>query len=200
MQRLYLVPIESVAMPSGGTARGPKYFSWRYDPDPPGIAGWAMMDYGFMPSALLLATAISDADDATLRAHPDVYAFPQALAGAIAPADTIDAFCEGIGIPTNWVTPSTTYLALLRCLAGTFQFMQRYGSLSGGQALLGGTVTLATRYRDLSAQQQSWFSQTVASLGYDPAIINANNTLRQMLKLAGDAWGARSFFLGGMEF
>jgi len=196
MNRLYLLPIEQVA-----NYRGPKYFAWRYDPDPPGIASpWNMMSYGFMPWALLYARDISVVDDAALLSYADVYAFPiTGLNVAIPGGDALRAFCEDINVPTDWATSSTTYLELLRMLAGVFQFAQRYHGLSG-QPLFGAGVTLSTRYRNLTSQQQAWFTATVESFGYPGAIINQNSTFRQMLKLAGDAWGNQPFYLGGMEF
>ncbi len=193
MQRFYLIPIEQF-----GNYRGPKYFVWRYNST--GInCVWSMMDYGFMPEALLLAQDITLLDDAALMTNPDVYGFPTTgLDLAISGTDPIKTFCEGVNIPTDWTTATTTYLQLLRILAGMFQFAQRYAGISG-QALLGGTVTLATRYRDLSPQQQTWFDATIQSFGYNLSP-NPNNTFRQMLKSAGDAWGSQPFIMGGVSF
>ena len=192
MDALYLAPTEQVIdEPNFLNARGPKYFNWAFDPDPPGIqCFWAMMDYGFMPTMLVFARGITPTDHDYLSLQADVYVWPDNLDQSINPQDAVKTFLEGINVPTDWTTAATTYRQLLRSLAGMFQFMQRYGGISGGQALLGGSVTLSTRYRNLSAQQQGWFSQTVESFGYDPTMINANRTMRQMLKLAGDAWGA----------
>lgn len=200
MQRLYLVPIVTV-----GNTRGPAYFSFGIPPGPGIVCQWSLMDYGFMPSGLLLAQNITEADDASLRSHADVYAFPavalpSGLNVAIPSNNGIQAFCETINVPTDWTTASTTYLQLLRMLAGVFQFAQRYAGLSGGQPLLAAGVTLATRYRNLTAQQQQWFTATVTSFGYSASILNPNSTLRQMLKQAGDAWGAQPFYLGGVAF
>lgn len=200
MDNLYLVPVETT---NGGARRGPKYFSWRFDPDPPGIVctRLSLMDYGFLPSFLAYARGISEADHTALIAHADVYFWPANLQQSISPQDTIKTFLEGINIPTNWTTAATTYLELLRSLAGMFQFLQRYGALSGiNDPLFDATVTLDTRYRNLSAQRQAWFAQTVESFGYPSSIINQNSQIRQMLKFAADAWGAQPFYLGGMEF
>lgn len=55
MLGIYLVPIETI-----GNGRGPQYFAWRANPD--GIrCTWAMMDYGFAPTALLVAREIGHA-------------------------------------------------------------------------------------------------------------------------------------------
>ena len=49
--RFYILPIKRV-----GTTRGPKYFSWRYDPDPPGITcPWSMKDYGAIDECVIAA-------------------------------------------------------------------------------------------------------------------------------------------------
>lgn len=196
MIHFYLLPIERNVE---GTAYGPKYCRWRFDPDPPAlIPNWSGMDYGFM-SAYLIVADVTDTLHASIAANADVYSFPSNLDQAIPGNDTLQAFCEGINIPTNWVTASTTYRELMRCLAGIFQFAQRYYGIAG-ESLFSGTVTLSTRYRNLSAQRQAWFNATVESFGYPSSIINQNSTFRQMLKLAGDAWGAAPFDLGGVLF
>jgi hypothetical protein len=52
-KRFYVLPIEQV-----GNRRGPKYLKWRYDPDPPGLdVIWNMMDYGLLPTALVVVDA-----------------------------------------------------------------------------------------------------------------------------------------------
>jgi len=193
---LYILPIERNL---AGTQRGPKYFFWRFDPDPPGIqGGWAMMDYGFLDYALLVSN-LSDADHAFLLAQPDVYSFPQDLNAQISDGPVITAFFEAINIPTDWLTPSTTYLEFLRQMAGLFQFNQRYGGISNGQSLLGNGVTLDNNWNNLSQQQKQWFNQTIASFGY---IFNVtgNPKLRALAKQAGDLWGAQAFYLGGIQF
>src|SRR3990167_4693881 len=129
VNRFYLLPIENSL---DGTGRGPKYFSWRMDPDPPGIAGsWGMMDYGFVPYALLVAKDISQANHDALILNSDVYAFPINLDTPVSDP-IIDTFFENINLPTDWLTPATTYRELMRQTAGMFQFNQRYGGGAAG--------------------------------------------------------------------
>ncbi len=193
--RLYILPIEQV-----GSQRGPKYFRWRYDPDPPGIAcAWAMMDYGFLPYALLYAIDIQPIDDTFISSQADVYAWPLDLSPSISDRSRIDTFFEGIGVPTDWLTASNTYLQFLRQMAGLFQFNQRYGTISGGQSLLGNGITLETRWGSLTDQQQDWFNQTVTSFGYTYTV-SGNPKLRTLAKQAGDLWGSQPFYLGGIQF
>jgi len=194
MQKFYLVPIEQV-----GGARGPKYFSWRFDPDPPGIdCRWSMMPYGFFSYALVLAHDITQTDHVALILHTDVYNFPDDLDTAVSDPN-IDVFFEGINIPTDWLTPSTTYRELLRQLAGMFQFNQRYRGISEGHDLFE-TATLDTRLRNLSSQEKIWFDATVVSFGYDPNLINDNSFLRQLIKQAGNFWSGQPFTMGGVVF
>jgi hypothetical protein len=195
MPELYLLPIAI-----NGNLRGPKYFACRATNFIGIVCKWAVMDYGFMPSGLLHAKDISAGDHASLIANADVFLFPLAnLDQAVSNVTDIRTFFETFQVPTDWLTPSNTYRQLLRSLAGIFQFGQRYTGLSL-QPLFGAGVTLDTRYRDLTAQQQGWFDATVTSFGYPSTIIRPNNTFRQMLKAAGDAWGAQPFYLGGVEF
>ncbi len=192
---LYVLPIERA-----GNQRGPKYFPWRHDPDPPGInCLWAMMDYGFIDYGLLLAFSILPADEAFLAAQADVYAWPSNLSVAINDRARIDIFFETISVPTDWLTPANTYLQFLRQMAGLFQFNQRYGTLSGGQSILGGGVTLDTQWNSLTSQQQAWFNQTIASFGYTYTV-SGNPKLRTLAKQAGDLWGAQPFYIGGYQF
>ena len=204
LQKFYLVPIETVLQGEGRQARGPKYFAWRYDPDPPGLtARWSMMDYGFVDSALLLAHDITQADHDALVLNADVYAFPDNLDQSVSdPA--IDAFFEGIYLPTDWLTPSTTYRELLRQVAGMMQFNQRYGGIYaeryGGWHSIFDNATLQTRLNQMTAQEQEVFLATVQSFGYNPALVPLNARLRQLVKSAGNYWVDQPFYMGGVEF
>lgn len=192
---LYCLPVEK-----NQNQRGPKYIAWRYDPDPPGIVcSWLAMYYGFVDFCLLLSQNISPQDDAGLRSNADVYAWPTDLTARITDGAVVASFFESVNIPTDWTTPSTTYLEFLRSMAGIFQFNQRYGGLSGGQTLLGNGVTLETNWNSLTAGQQSLFNQTIASFGYN-FIVNGNPKLRSLAKQAGDLWGSQPFFMGSFQF
>lgn len=198
MAHLYLLPIEQE-----GLDRGPKYFCWQMEPVPPCIScTWAMMDYGFTNVALLLAKDITPADHASLIANADVFLFPDNLD---APVDQdIQTFFEDLHLPTDWLTPATTWRELLRQVAGMFQFNQRYAGIAAAETgelhSLFDTATLTTRLRDMTSQEQAWFLATVASFGYDPALVPDNARLRQLVKAAGDYWAGQSFYLGGWEF
>src|SRR3990167_3588597 len=146
MLKIYLIPIEQV-----GSARGPEYFAWRFDSNGPSInCRWSLMDYGFIQYALLVAHDILITDHAALILNADVYAFPDNLDLSITDKAVMDVLFESINIPTDWITPATTYRQLLRNLAGLFQFNQRYGGISGGQSVFGGGVTLETNYNQMS--------------------------------------------------
>lgn len=203
MQRFYLVPIEVIPNPPIGDYRGPKYFRWRFNPG--GIdCRWSFMRYGFTTFGLLLALDITQVDHDALVLNPDVYAYPEVLDQSIAPGDNLDSFFEGVGVPTDWLTPSTTYLEFLRIMAAMFQFNQRYGGRAAEQtgeyhSLIDDAGGLNTRYNNWSQQTRDWFVATLADFGYDQAI-PGNPTLRQLLKRVGDAWGARQFRMGGVMF
>ena len=196
MQGIYLVPIETI-----GSARGPMYFSWKYNPG--GIVcNWAMMDYGFMPSALLVAKDITEKDHAALTKYTDVFYFPDKLDGPV--DQDIQEFFEGIRLPMDWLTPSTTWRELLRQVAGMFLFNQRYGGIAaietGSCHSIFDTATLSTRLRQMTADEQRWFLATAASFGFDPAVISANSQLRQLVKTAGNYWADQTFYIGGVMF
>lgn len=189
---LLMLPVITV-----NNIRSPKYLKSRGDSN--GLpCQWALMYYGFLPTSLVYVKNISDADAATLSAYPDVYAWPDNLDQAIDPQDNVDAFFETLHIPTNWLNPSSTYRQLLRNVAGIFQFNRRYQAISQNDPLFAGSINLDSRFRDLTTAQRDWINQTVASFGYNIPI-NQNMTLRNLLKLSGDAW-TQPFILGGVEF
>lgn len=191
---LYLVPMETLP-----GAFLPKYFYMARFPARGGIVcSWGCMRYGYMPLALVVAYDITEPDAAWLEAQPDVYPWPSNLDQAIAGNDPVKAYLESAKVPTAWTTAATTYRELLRCLAGLFQFAQRYQGISG-QPLFSAAVTLDSRYRDLTAQERTWFQATITSFGYDIAP-NPNQTLRTLAKAAGDAWGSKPFYMGDLVF
>ena len=205
MIKLYLLPIEEVPDPgSGKPNRGPKYFRWSYDPDPPGIdSRVALMDYGFTPYALILAKNITQVDHDALILNADVFAFPDDLDGPVNDPG-VDTFFEGINLPTDWLTPATSWRELLRQTAGMFQFNQRYGGIAAHETgelhSMFDNADLGTRLRQMTAQEQSWFMATVDSFGYDSSQINHNSQLRLLVKQAGSYWEGQSFKMGGFEF
>ena len=196
MQRFYLVPIEQI-----GNSRGPQYFRWRFNPS--GIdCRWAMMDYGFVPSGLVLALDITQTDHDALILNSDVFAFPESLAGPV--DQDVQTFFEGIHVPTDWLTPATTWIELMRQLAGMFQFNQRYGGIAaeatGELHSIFDSATLDTRLRQMTDDEQGWFLATVESFGFDPGLVSDNARLRQLVRMAGDYWEDQPFMMGGVEF
>jgi len=201
MIRLYLVPVETVTI-GDMEYNGMKYFDWRFDPDPPGIEGpTACIYYGYHPYVLVLALDILQADHDALLTYPDVFVFPplDQLDQAINPVDNIDVFFEGIDLPTDWMTPSTTYREFIKRTICIFLFCQRYRGISQGHDLFE-NVDLDDKYNDLTIEEQGWFDETVISYGYDPALILPNMKFRQMLKTASDWMDARTVYIGGIAF
>ena len=205
MQRFYLVPIEVVDTGPGTNARGPKYFGWKYDPDPPPLVfgSWAMMDYGFTDFGLLVAKEITQTDHDALILNADVFSFPDNLDQPVTDPN-IDTYFEAINIPADWLTPATTYRELMRQTAGMFQFNQRYGGIYaeryGGWHSIFDTATLDTRLREMTDQEQEIFLAAVDSFGYDSSQVNDNNQLRLLVRQAGDYWIGQTFLIGGVEF
>jgi len=197
--KLYIVPLESVVI-DGHTYRGPEYFAWRFDANPPSVnCYWEWMWYGFSDYALVAALDITPADHAALILHANVYTFPDNLDQAITDRATLDPFFESVGIPTDWLTPSTTYRELLRKTAGMMQFGQRYEGISRGQSLFVNGITLDSNWNSLSTQQQTWFEQTLVSFGWLTGV-QGNPKLRTLTKQVGDIWGNTPFFLGSFTF
>lgn len=199
MQGFYLVPVEIV-----GNYRGPEYFSWRFDQNPPSIVcTWAAMDYGFVPYMLIYASDISQSDHDALILNSDVYAFPDNLDAPVTDP-IIDTFFESINLPTDWLTPSTTYRELLHNTAGMFQFNQRYAGIYattyGGTHSIFDNADLSTRLRQMTNEEQEIFLATVESFGFDSELVNTNSQLRLLVRQAASYWDTLTFKLGGTEF
>ena len=200
MDRFYLMPI--LAMPDGG--RGPKYLEWHEEQEDPYLAGysWAMMDYGFSPNALAVVKDIEQVDHDWLVGLSDVFAFPENLDGPV--DQDVQDFFEGVNLPTDWLTPATTWRELMRQTAGMFQFNQRYGGIAavetGELHSIFDNADLGTRLRQMTEDEQRWFLAAVESFGFDPGLVNDNSQLRLLVKQAGNFWIGQTFYLGGMEF
>lgn len=194
--RLYLVPMEVIPV---GEARycGPLYFYW----GSPAAKGTGTLpklqgaDYGWADE-YLVAAALDDTQRAGLLAHPDVYEFPVNLDLPVDKA-AVTPFFESVNLPTDWLTAANTYRDLLRQTYGMFGFANAFFVAAGGHSLWD-YATLDTRYRDLPTEAQGWFNQAVATLGGNPALINRNATMRQLLKQASDLI-VRPFEFGGLS-
>jgi hypothetical protein len=199
--RLYIVPAERVSTGPETFARGPAYFHWKYDIDGPGIRADRISSiyYGFQDVCLVSAEGITQNDHDFLALQPDVYVYPplDQLDNSITPADPIDAFYESLNIPTDWLTPATTYRQFLRQTLGMWNFNQRYSGISQGGSIFD-NADMSTRLRDMSAQEQEWFGLVLDSYGLPRNAVNDNNTLRQILKQGSDWLTGRSYQLGGI--
>lgn len=195
-EKLYLMPIERVITPET-EYRGPLYFCWRFTQNPDCIDTlWSPLDYGFIDEVLVYAPDIGLADNTFLLAQADVYVFDLALLDSpvVDKAILLPMF-EGVNIPVDWVTPSTTYRELFRNMAGLFSFNQRYESISGGGSLFGNGITLETRWNELTTQQQQWFNETIASFGFG-FTVTGNPKLRVLARQASSLWETTPFTLG----
>lgn len=194
-QQFYLVPIQTI----NTSYRVPSYFCSRFVTSNCIASQWALMDYGILPNGLLLAINISQADNDALCLHADVYCFPDNLDTPA--SQSLKGFVEGINIPSDWTTPSTSNRELLRKLAGMMQFNQRYsGSVCPGETFLGvGGVTLDTKWNALTTHQKDCFNQTVITFGVS-FTVSGNPSLRTIIKRAGDFWDGIPFYLGSFEF
>jgi hypothetical protein len=199
VQKIYLVPLQVT-----GNLRHPKYFAVpRF-----GIGGIecdrANMDYGFFPYFLVFAKDITPADHAVLILNADVYVFPDNLDQPISDQN-IDVFFEGINIPTDWLTPSTTYRELLRNTAGLFQVNQAYGAVAAAatgtqNSIFDNGRTLESNWNSLSAQEKGWFNAAMQQVMPGAPTVIGNPKLRSLAKQAGSLWSNKPLYLGGFEF
>lgn len=194
--RLFVIPLER-----NGPFRGPKYFQWRHDPDPPALvtATYSITDYGLIDFCLIVAD-VQPADITALAALADVLTVPELLdttlsGGAVT---TVKAFLEGFNIPANWVTAGQTYRSLLRTVTGMFLFAQSFTAILG-RGIDFVSVPLSTQYKNFPADIQAALQQAASDGGYDTTVLSGNNTLRSILKSMADHWTTTPIHLGLMD-
>ena len=188
----YLVP--AVQSPFG--VRYAKYFCYIGVPQPCISVSHGQADYGSLNIFLVAVDGISQADHDALVGHSDVYAFPDNIDTAITDPN-IDAFFESWNIPTDWLTPSSTYRDLMRSTMGMFQFNQRF-TADCGHSLFDETVTLDTKWNSLSTADKNCFNSVSASYGLPS--IQGNPSLRTVVKRADDALQGQTYYLAGIGF
>lgn len=185
MIRFYLVPVETA-----NNRRGPKYFPYRGDPDPPALVTtgddgsgiqWQARDYGDEPS-MLLAANTSDADDATLAAQVDVTKFADNVDAQLgAQLAAMQNALEALNLPAQMLTAGTTHRQVVRGIMAIFAVAQ---CMQGkGFRVFGGAVTLSTTMGSLAAAPRQALQSCATSLGYDITGITLASTVRQVLTL-----------------
>lgn len=186
--RFYLLPIEEVVKDAqlGTTTRGPKYFAWRFDPDPPALldgVSYEMRDYGLEPTALLAAD-VTNAQHQLLIANADVTAVPANLDNTLgANRATVQAALESLHIPADALTNATTYRQVLRGVMAIFALAQRFnGRVGNSGRLFPVGITLATTLGDLSQSVRNQLQSAAEELGYDYSGLTLQSTLRDVLK------------------
>lgn len=184
--RLYLVPVET--NPANG-ARGPKYFPYRFDPDPPALIQtgddgqnvvFDSVRYGDEPQ-MLIAANVSNADDAALAALADVVKFADTLDSAVGAAALagLQAALDAMKIPGSLVTANTTWRVVARGIIGIFGIAQ---CMQGKKRnIFAGGVTLATTMSQIPAAPRTDLQACCTSLGYDISSVTGGTTVRQLL-------------------
>lgn len=190
MHRLYIVPSESYNPGTGVVYYGPLYFAWRFGSGT--LAYTGLKKYGFV-NGYLVAAELEQADHDWLLTQPNVYVFPEYanIDNPIPPQDDLHDVFETFHVPTDWLTPSSTYREFIQQTNGIFEFGGRYQAIAGQngappQTELWDVLTLDTKYSAFPADVKVWFNLTLESFGFNPALILPNMTMRQMLKTASD--------------
>lgn len=197
MIRFYLLPIERNA---AGTSRGPKYFAWRYDPDPPGLSSqWSMKDYGSIDMAILAAD-ITQADHDALILNADVYAFPADLSASMTLTNrqAMNTYLEAHALPGDWLSPTDTFKSAARTITGMMLYNQRVCAILGYPTDPYAGLTLNTQYRNIANPLHDALSQAASELGYAWNVAN-NDQVRKILKLMADQWGNAVIYFDFIE-
>lgn len=182
MKRFYIVPVEINA--AFHNYRGPKYFPYRYDPDPPALAAPVngAMDvniFGTEPSCLVFAD-MSDADDAVLAGLADVTKFADnldtPLGGRLV---AMQNALEALNLPAQMLTVNTTDRQVVRGIIGIFGIGQCMASK--GFNIFAAGITLATALSAIPVAARTALQDCAAELHYDQTGITLASTVRQLL-------------------
>lgn len=178
--RLFLAPAETTA----ARQRGPQYFRWRFDPDPPGVAVGSneFFDFGADPT-FLVACDVTPAELTALQALSDVTVIPANLDAQLgANLATVQAKLEALGLPSDQLTATRTYRQVLRGVVAIFAVAQRFQALdtSDGRLFPPG-ITLSTTVGSLSQATRDKINQAVTDAGYTLTNVTGATTLRQVL-------------------
>lgn len=184
MIRHLLIPLEQA-----GTGRGPKYFAYRSDPDPPALiqgVAWAMMPFGAEPTALLAAD-VDAGQVTTLSGLADVTLLPANLDNQLgAQLATVQGELEALNIPADILTANNTYRQVLRGTIAIFLVSQRFFGLRGAQPgsgrLFPPGITLSTTLSSLAADVRQDLQTAATELGYSYDGLTLASTLRDVLK------------------
>lgn len=190
--RFYILPIER-----NGRYRGPRYFNWSYDPDPPGIdCQWSIKDYGSIDMGVVAAD-IADTDHNALILNSDVYAFPVDLDSTVdnAGRTAINNYYEVHGIPADWVGIGDTYRSVLRITCGVFLYLQRVLGIIGYPTDPYAGLTLNTQYRNIPNPLHDAMQTGAISLGYTWDVVGTDQ-IRKIFKMMSDQWGSKPIYFG----
>jgi len=159
---------------------------------------WSGMDYGFQPT-FLAAADVDALQHAGLIAQPDCASLPDDLDAnpSLTQVTAAQNFLETQHIPAGWITTALTWRQIGRIIIGLFLFMQRLSAFVGAVEIINGiTVTLGTRFNELSLDRRRALVDAAASLNYDTSSLTATSTLREMLKAMADQWQGGSVSVG----
>lgn len=92
---------------------------------------------------------------------------------------------ETLRIPSDWVSATHTYRAVLRRVLRWFLFAQRHRRLHQ-ERLFPDAADLNNTVGDLPAAMRLRLAETAADLGLDTSAITAQTTLRQLLRIITD--------------
>ena len=191
--RLVILPVDQE-----GSARGPEYLKWRFNPDGLDVP-WSCKDYG-LSVTMLCAVEVAPAQIDYLAAQAGVLFIPADLEANPTPAElsALETRLEQGFIPADWLSPSDTWRVTMRTVGGMFLAAQRYSGITG-EAFENSGVTLNTQLRNMPQYVQDALEQIATENGYPwQAEVKDNWTARIILKWFADQWGETPIIFGGL--
>lgn len=196
--RFYLIPIERNET---ANARGPKYFTWRYDPDAPALvagAPWSLKDYGVIDWGIVCADVTAPQHTA-LAGQTDVGVVPVNLdANPNAAAVTnVQTRLDAMLLPSGWVNTSLSWREIVRTVTGVMLYMQRVTAIRGINPFDNG-LNLSITYASLPLAWRTAMQQAADDLLLDYSQLSGGSTLGQILKEFADQMAGRPVMFGSL--
>lgn len=193
--RLYIVPqVGTGASPED--ARRPKYIADMV-PQPFGEY-WS---FGFQP-VFLAGVDVTPAQDTTIVANSDVFAFPFDLDTSITggQVNAVKTTHEAFFIPADWMTGGLSWRQIARTDTGMFRYLQRLRGIIGNVILFDGTgnKTLNAQFSSLPIEIQNGIHAAAAYDNFTTAFITPTTQMRAILKNIADQSQGRSFVFAGI--
>jgi len=178
----------------GGISWHPKYYTDILNDS----NGYNLVDYAHEAACVISIHDGTPQLHTNLTSNPDVLAAPDDLSllltsGAVA---SVQAYLEGMNIPSEWIDTGDTYAHVLRRIVGVFVFAREWVGIKK-KGLFREGLDLSRSYNSLSTSNKNTVSAIFLKHGISTAGLSGQSTIRQILsEFSGGFDGKEALGLG----